>query len=54
AQLHWIIADKDACIVVESMVDGLHVYDNPVGVMTNNPPFPSQMFALNNYPGVSR
>ena len=36
------------------MADGLHVYDNPVGVMTNNPPFPSQMFALNNYPGISR
>lgn len=52
--LHWMIADKDECIVVESMADGLHVYDNPVGVMTNNPPFPSQMFALNNYPGVSR
>lgn len=34
--------------------DGLHVYDNPVGVLTNNPPFPSQMFALNNYAGVSR
>ena len=44
AQLHWMIADKD----------GLHVYDNPVGVLTNNPPFPSQMFALNNYAGVSR
>ena len=27
AQLHWIIADKDSCIVVESMKDGLHVYD---------------------------
>ena len=54
AQLHWIIADKDSCIVVESMKDGLHVYDNPVGVLTNNPPFPSQMFALNNYAGVSR
>ena len=54
AQLHWIIADKDACIVVESMKDGLHVYDNPVGVLTNNPPFPGQMFALNNYAGVSR
>ncbi len=39
AQLHWIIADKDSCIVVESMKDGLHVYDNPVGVLTNNPPF---------------
>ena len=51
AQLHWIIADKDSCIVVEAMKDGLHVYDNPVGVLTNNPPFPSQMFALNNYAG---
>ena len=54
AQLHWIIADKDDCIVVESMKDGLHVYDNPVGVLTNNPPFPMQMFELNNYAGVSR
>ncbi len=54
AQLHWIIADKDDCIVVESMKDGLHIYDNPVGVLTNNPPFPMQMFELNNYAGVSR
>lgn len=54
AQLHWIVADKDECIVIESMKDGMHVYDNPVGVMTNNPPFPLQMFALNNYPSVSR
>ena len=46
--------EKLACIVVESMKDGLYVYDNPVGVLTNNPPFPSQMFALNNYAGVSR
>ena len=39
AQLHWIIADKDEAITVESMKDGLHIYDNPVGVLTNNPPF---------------
>ena len=32
AQLHWIIADEKECIVVECMVDGLHVYDNPVGL----------------------
>lgn len=38
AQLHWIIADKDEAITVESMKDGLHIYDNPVGVLTNNPP----------------
>ena len=34
---------------MESTADGLHVYDNPVGVLTNNPPFPMQMFSLNNY-----
>ena len=39
--------------MVESTEDGLHIYDNPVGVLTNNPPFPVQLFALNNYAGVS-
>lgn len=53
ATLHWILADKEDCIVVESMADGLHIYDNPAGVMTNNPPFPQQMFALNNYQALS-
>lgn len=53
AQLHWIIADEKECIVVECMVDGLHVYDNPVGVLTNNPPFPQQMFLLNQYMHLS-
>lgn len=51
--LHWMIADKDDAIVVECVEDGLHVYDNPVGVLTNNPPFPLQMFMLNNYMHVS-
>ena len=54
AQLHWIISDENESITVESMSDGLHIYDNPVGVLTNNPPFLGQMFALNNYAGVSR
>lgn len=53
AQLHWIIADKDEAITVECMADGLHIYDNPVGVLTNNPPFDMQMFLLNNYRNVS-
>lgn len=44
AQLHWMIADEKECIVVECMADGLHIYDNPAGVLTNNPPFPQQMF----------
>lgn len=53
AQLHWIIADKSGAITVESVESGLHVYDNPVGVLTNNPPFPEQMFALNNHMHLS-
>ena len=47
--LHWMISDRDESIVMESMADGLHIYDNPVGVMTNNPPFDFQLFNLNNY-----
>lgn len=53
AQLHWLIADKDECITVESLKDGLKIYDNPVGVLTNNPPFDIQLFNLNNYMGLS-
>lgn len=53
AQLHWIIADRHEAVTVESVKEGLFVYDNPVGVLTNNPPFPAQMFALNNYMHLS-
>lgn len=47
--LHWMISDKQGSIVVESVKDGLKIYENPVGVMTNNPTFDYQMFNLNNY-----
>ena len=53
AQLHWIIADASGAITLECTKDGLQVYDNPAGVLTNNPPFPMQMFQLNNYAGLS-
>ena len=53
AQLHWIISDKSGSITLESVSDGIFVYDNPVGVLTNNPPFPIQLFNLNNYMGLS-
>ena len=38
--LHWMISDKNESITVEQTKAGLNVYDNPVGVMTNNPEFP--------------
>ena len=53
AQLHWILSDKEESVVVESIEEGVQVYDNPVGVLTNNPPFPMQMGALRNYMSLS-
>ena len=53
ARQHWLIADRTGALTVESVADGLRVYDNPVGVLTNNPPFDQQMFCLNNYRNLS-
>lgn len=53
AQLHWIIADQKESIVVEATKKGLQVYDNPVGVLTNNPEFQEQLFRLNDYMSLS-
>ena len=52
--LHWMLSDNSGeAIVVEPLEDGLKVYDNPVGVLTNNPPFDKQLFTLNNYRNLS-
>jgi len=52
--LHWILADSGGAVTVESAPDGgLLVYDNPVGVLTNNPPFPMQMQHLCNFMHLS-
>lgn len=53
AQLHYIIADKRECITVEPVKEGIKIYDNPVGILTNNPPFDMQMTMLNNYMNLS-
>ena len=47
--LHWLIADQTAAITVESTSDGLHIHENPVGVLTNNPPFDFHMQNLSHY-----
>ncbi len=51
--LHWIISDKEKSITVESVKEGLKIYDNVVGVLTNNPTFDIHMFNLNNYMSLS-
>ena len=51
--LHWMIADRDECIVAEPVAEGLAVYDDPVKVMTNNPTFDWHMTNLANYMALS-
>ena len=51
--LHWMISDREASITVEAVKEGLRIYENPVGVLTNNPPFDMQLFQLNNYMSLS-
>ena len=48
-QLHWMIADSERCITLEIMRDGMHIYDNAVGVLTNNPPFDFHAQNLSSY-----
>ena len=47
--LHWIISDRFGSITVESVEEGLKVYDNPYGVLTNNPTFDYHLMNINNY-----
>jgi len=51
--LHWIISDAIGSIVAEPMKNGFTIYKNPVGVLTNNPPFAYHMHNLNNYLNVT-
>ena len=47
--LHWMISDKDASITVECVKSGLTIYENPVGVLTNNPCFDNHMIHLTEF-----
>ncbi|MFR8145301.1 MAG: choloylglycine hydrolase [Clostridia bacterium] len=53
SDLHWMISDESECIVIEQMEDGLKVYNNPIGVLTNNPPFEYHLNNINNYSNLS-
>ena len=52
--LHFMISDQRESIVVEPIADGLKVYNNPVGVLTNNPPFDFHIHNLANYIHLTR
>ena len=48
-ELHWMISDGKECIIIEQMKDGLKIYNNPLGVLTNNPPFDYHILNISNY-----
>ena len=52
--LHWIIADGERAIVLETVKEGIKIYDDPVGVLTNNPTFDYHLFNLRNFMTLSK
>ena len=51
--LHWLIADSTGAIAVEPLAEGLRVFENPFGVLTNAPPFSYHATHLADYSGLS-
>lgn len=51
--LHWMIADRHRSVTVEPLKDGLKIYENKIGVLTNNPPFEFHLQNLCNYSHLS-
>lgn len=51
--LHWIISDKNESVTIEPLKCGLKIYENKVGVLTNNPPFDWHLTNLVNFINLS-
>jgi len=51
--LHWLLADREGAVTVECTVHGLTVADNPVGVLTNSPPFDYHLTRLNEFQNLT-
>lgn len=50
--LHFIVSDKKESIVLECVKSGMKIFDNPFGVLTNNPTFDYHIMNMNNYMGL--
>ena len=53
APLHWQLAGPDGSLILEPMEGGLRIYEDEIGVLTNNPPYPFQRMNLNSYRALS-
>lgn len=52
--LHWFLADRQGALAVEPLAEGLRIWEDPAGVLTNNPPFDFQMRHLARFRHLSR
>ena len=51
--LHWIVADGEECLVIESTADGVFVWGNPTGILTNAPALPFHLQNVLKYKDLS-
>ncbi len=51
--LHWFLADKTGAIAVEPLENGIKIYENKIGVLTNEPPFEYHKLRLTEFIGLS-
>lgn len=47
--LHWMLSDEKQSLIIESQKDGLHIYQDRMGILTNNPPYYYHCWNLQNY-----
>ena len=47
--LHWLLSDQEGSFTLEPLAEGLKISPNPIGVLTNNPPFDFHMHNLAQY-----
>lgn len=53
AELHWLISDKNESFVLEVTREGINIYENSIGILTNNPPYDYQITNLSNYLNIT-
>lgn len=53
AALHFMVSDKDRSIIAEQTDEGMRVYSDRFGALTNEPPYPAQCLFMNRYKGLS-
>lgn len=51
--MHWMAADRTGAIVMEPLKDGMRIWDAPVEVLANAPPFDWQMTHLSRFCSLS-